>query len=68
MHYSSLISVLAAILATTVSAAPVLEEGNSLVELSKRQTGACSQWTAQTRLVGNGSPKDKFLWKQVTVR
>jgi len=62
--FASIISVLAA----TASAAPMSEQGSELMSPAKRQTSSpCTLWTAQTRLVGDGSPKDKWLWKQVTV-
>ena len=67
MHFNTITSTIA-LLAATVAGAPTLEENMSLIDLARRQTSnPCSQWTPQTRIVGDGSPKDKVLWKQVTV-
>jgi len=66
MHFNTITSTIA-LLAATVAGAPTLEENMSLIDLARRQTSnPCSQWTPQTRIVGDGSPKDKVLWKQVT--
>ncbi|KAF2823107.1 hypothetical protein CC86DRAFT_469666 [Ophiobolus disseminans] len=57
---------LIAILVATVSAAPMSSAESELMSLVKRQGGPCSIWTPMTRVVGNGSPKNWWLWKQVT--
>jgi uncharacterized protein YegL len=51
-----------ALLTANAFAAPMPDKEMNLMSRLKRQTSdPCNQWTPQTRLVGDGSPKDWWL-------